>query len=384
MPSDTPARGRAARRVATAAAAVVPLVWLPGFFEGFVAPRLVWAAAVFAPLAALAAARTPGAFARARAPLAWLGVALVGGLAPLPFAEGGAPWADALARTPLIAASVGWLLYGAAMGASSADRARLRGGFAVATLAALAVGLLRRHAGAFAALPDRADVGLASTLGNSNALAEFAAPAALAAAAGLLAAPGRAARVLAACGAAAGVVAVLASQSRAGVLALLVGAAVAAPVFVRAASRRARAVALGAVALLAVAFFVAPQAEPWRARAATVFDPDHATNAVRLDAWTGAVRLLRDAPAGVGLGRFEAEFPPYREPREWLLSGVDTRVDHPHSEPLFAATEGGPLALAALVAWWILAAGRARRATRAGDVAHGAALAAALAAFLVF
>src|SRR4029077_9647274 len=49
---------------------------------------------------------------------------------------------------------------------------RLELALVVPAIPVLAIGLLRRHANVFELLPDRVDVAISSTLGNSNALGE--------------------------------------------------------------------------------------------------------------------------------------------------------------------------------------------------------------------
>ena len=252
---------------------------------------------------------------------------------------------------PIIMASVGWILLeiGAAHGADDARTRRLVSLLGASTIPVLLLGLLRRHAGWFEFIPDRLDVSLSSTIGNSLELAEFAAPVAILSL--LLPASGRPwgwALV------ASSTALVALSESRAGALALVAGLVVTGLLLARRPERAPRTtgqVALGvAIGAVALALLVAPD------RARSVLDTEHPTNAVRIGLWQAAVDLWQDEPLfGCGAGRFEASISPFRDPAEWQISGFGVIVEEPHQEVLWMLAEGGLLGLAVIVgALWIV------------------------------
>lgn len=374
-------------RALAVAAAAVPLVYLPGRYEGFAVPRELWTLGVVAPLALLVLLRDAAARARAAAGLGLVAVFAAALFAPH-LKDGDA--AAALKTLRLVGVLGALHVAGAALGPAGAALFLRR--LAAATLAVVAVGALRRLFGVPAFLPDRADVGLAATIGNSNALAEFLMPAGVAACVGFFA--DRPARALHAAAATAAAVGVVWSESRAALLgaavvaavALAFGGGAAALRAAFAAHRRRAALAAAAVVVVAAGVLVAPWCAPLRARVASAWDPSHPTNVVRLRTWSATLDLVADRPAGVGGGRFDAAFLPYRDATEWRLSGADSRVDHPHQEFLAAAAEGGPAALA-LLALCALAFFRARRLRRAADptaAALGRTLLLVATAFVVF
>ena len=95
------------------------------------------------------------------------------------------------------------------------------------------------------------------------------------------------------------------------------------------------------------------------------------TTNVRLALWESTTSLVADSPwLGVGLGRFRAEFPPYRDPTEAALpglAGATTEVRHPHDELLLVAAEGGVLAGLALALFLLATLRRAWRRAAFGD-----------------
>ncbi len=80
----------------------------------------------------------------------------------------------------------------------------------------------------------------------------------------------------------------------------------------------------------------------------SVLSGEDLTVNVRLALAQSTLSLMAESPGlGVGLGRFRAEFPPYRDPGEAALPGLggaNTEPAHPHNEFLLAAAEGGLLA----------------------------------------
>lgn len=361
----------------------IPLVAFPGpFFDGFATPRQALAVAWVLPLALLAAERTPGALPRIRLPVLALGLTALGGFVPHVLGHFDAnALAVGLCRTTI---PLAFVVAGAAL-SGSPWRSRLVTTVAVATALSFVVTVGRRHFDLFTWIPDRLDVAPSGLVGNSNALAEVFAPLAAAGLARLAAganAPFGAALV-AGCGTAL----VFLSRSRGGALAFGVGAAVAAAAWILTAggalrARRAGIVTL-VVALAALFVTILPQAAPAREALASVVDSRAPTNRVRLGLWQGATELaVAEAPTGVGMGRFESAFLPYRTAEEWGLSGADTRADDPHQEFLRAAAEGGVLGLAGLALFLLLGIGRGLKATRQGDPA-GAPLVAAGLALLV-
>lgn len=390
MSDASPTRPPFLVRALAAAAAAVPLVYLPGRYEGFLVPRELWTLGVVAPLALLVLLRDAAARARAAAGLGLVAVFAAALFAPH-LKDGDA--AAALKTLRLVGVLGALHVAGAALGPAGAALFLRR--LAAATVAVVAVGALRRLFGFPAFLPDRADVGLAATIGNSNALAEFLLPAGAAACVGFFA--DRPARALHAAAAVAAAVGVVWSESRAALLAAGVVALVALVALAFgggatalraacAAHRRRALVVAAALVVVAAVVLVAPWCAPLRARLASAWDPAHPTNVVRLRTWSATLDLVADRPAGVGGGRFDAAFLPYRDPIEWRLSGADSRVDHPHQEFLAAAAEGGPAVLA-LLALCALAFVRARRRLLDSDpatAALGRTLLLVASAFVVF
>lgn len=266
-----------------------------------------------------------------------------------------APWL-LLAVAPLV-----FLEIGAAYGATPAHRGRLLLLLALGAAPVLAIGLVRRHLGVPEELPDRPDVGLAATIGNSNELAEYAAPLGvfLFAASLFLPAPWRVFRI---CLAVPPFALVALSDSRAGILAVAAGILVAfgLMIFDRKGLPAARPVSVAVLATLVtvgVAFLLLPASRPVRDRLATIVDPGHATNQVRVQVWEATLDAWKSSPlTGVGAGRFEAALPPFRRAGEWTLSGASGTADTAHNEFLELLAEGGipGLALGLVVAALVL------------------------------
>ncbi len=347
----------------------VPLVWAPGFNEEFVVPREAFVLAILAPVAAFCWWRDDGARRSARMPLLALLVALVGGLVPHLVGVLDPYGFARFVRLVSIAAAL--VIAGAGVGGFSNGGRWLVVTLGLSSVPVLVVGLVRRHLGWPALLPDRPDVALGSTLGNSNALGETFAPILMAAIAMALARAPRTTRVLSAVGAVGSAALVALSQSRGAWLACAVSGVVAITLWVRDAAQRDQqarpgpvaraALALAAIGVVACTLAWLPAAGPLRERIASTFSPDHPTNLVRLSTWRGTLPVIGDSfPTGVGGGGFERAFLPHRDTPEWLLSGIDTRVDNPHQEFLWITAEAGLLGLAALLWLAALALRRAR------------------------
>ena len=367
---------------------LLPLAFLPAFHEPFVASKLLAILVLGAP----AYVALGLSFRREGDPLAtWrrvfaLFIPLLAIVSTLK--ESGVPYHLApffiIAVVPLMFMEVG-----AAYGREAKRRRQLVGLAAVSAVPVLIVGLMRRYVEGFlTSLPDRADVAIASTFGNSNELAEFAAPV------GVLALflaikRGRTARL--------GwtlclppFALVLISDSRAGALAVVAGIVVFA-VLTWSGLRKVRgprvvaAIALVAILVAALAVSIVPQAAPIRSRATTVLQAGHPTNVVRLGLWEATLEMWWDAPLlGIGAGRFERELPPHRDLEEWRLSLFQSSVESPHQEPLWIAAEGGLIGLLFLGAALVLLIGPLARALRSEDPelrTFGCAAAGAFAAF---
>ncbi len=134
--------------------------------------------------------------------------------------------------------------------------------------------------------------------------------------------------------------------------------------------RRARAVAAAAVAAAAIAALV-PGIRQRLAGGVTL-----QANADRELIWRVCADVLRDHPAGVGVGNFGAVAGPYFDRlAPWFVARAGC-----HDAPLMFLVEGGaPLALAA-AAYWLLLARAFLRARRAGDALGRAAALGGLAA----
>ena len=335
---------------------LLPLAFLPGFFHTpFVQSKSVVLLGLGIPLWFLSRSREKDAVL-----LPWrllfLGAlafgALVSGVRGLPLAEW--PRTLLLYITPLLL-----LELGSGLARSDSARAALFARLPLIGIPVLIVGTLRRLLGWPHFLPDRLDVAVASTIGNSNALAELMAPLVVLALAPLLmgskALPRRGVQLglFAALGAF-----LLWSDSRGGWLAAVVGCGVLIIGGAMQMRGRERRRLLIGTSILVVACGGSILASPGlRERMASVIDLQHATNRVRLLIWGGSVEMIAERPAfGVGAGRFEGAFLPHRRAEEWALSGADSRVDTPHNDVLWIAVELGipGLLLLALALGWSL------------------------------
>jgi O-antigen ligase len=206
-----------------------------------------------------------------------------------------------------------------------------------------------------------------STLGNTNYAGVFSAALAVAgfAMATLEEDPRRIALGLAA--ALAGVLHVAVSNSMAGALGLTAGAGtVLALRWRRGGFSPAAAFALVA---LAAAVGVAGGAKIGE-RAAAIARGEDYTSQVRLGLWKGTLRLAAAHPVlGCGVGNFRMAFPPHRDAGERILSHRDRAIKYieaedPHSTPLKALAEAGPVALLALLGALALAIAAGARSAR--------------------
>jgi len=95
------------------------------------------------------------------------------------------------------------------------------------------------------------------------------------------------------------------------------------------------------------------------------------TTNVRLALADSTADMVRASPwSGVGLGRFRAEFPPFRDAVEASLpglAGAETEAHHPHNEFLLVAAEGGLPAALFLLLFAILTLVRAWRLAAHGE-----------------
>ncbi|MDG2148192.1 MAG: O-antigen ligase family protein [Planctomycetota bacterium] len=99
-----------------------------------------------------------------------------------------------------------------------------------------------------------------------------------------------------------------------------------------------------------------------------ILDGGDLTTNVRLALADSSTDMLAAHPwTGVGLGRFRAEFPPFRDAFEASLPGLEgasTEARHPHNEFLLVATEGGVVAALFLLLFLVLTLRRAGRLAR--------------------
>lgn len=232
-------------------------------------------------------------------------------------------------------------------------------------LGVLLVGLPKHFLGWFGWIPGSDDVALAATIGNSNELAEFAAPLAVL----LVLLPRRLGTWRPLLWAIPAGALVLLSQSRGGALAMGLGIGLGLLVDRLRGQRgvlpplRARML-LGGLALALVAALAVPSL---RARAATVFDAEHPTNRVRLEVWGATWDTFLDQPlTGSGLGVLESAIQKHRRPfeqvSEWDRIGAHTTIASPHQELLWFLAALGLLGALALVALVLRLATDARRA----------------------
>ena len=190
-----------------------------------------------------------------------------------------------------------------------------------------------------------------STLGNTNRSGALAAVLAPVAGALIFLDSHLLRRGLSAAGFAACVGLVVLSDSRAALIALIVGVLFTSTLlFLRRDLPGRRA--LGIVPLLIGIAFAARFD-----RVTSLFTPEDATRNVRTAMWPGAVRLALDHPIlGCGIGNFRMAYPPYRDAEEFRLTQLDPKgfveVEDPHSLYLHLWSEGGFLTLLAFL--WVL------------------------------
>ncbi len=344
----------------------LPLAVAPWFHSEFAAPKLLLLAALGIPLTLALLWR--GRHTAPLAPIHRLLLLLLPtfAIAALRDASDAAQWAQALA---LLAAPLVALHIGASSGGTLPALRALARALGTAALLVLAVGLVRRHTELLAWIPDRADVAFSATLGNSNEVAEFAAPIAVLLL--LLPRAGIADYLL--------FVAALAltglSESRAGFLAVALGLVVGAVVLLRTAGavRRKGLLLLYAAVLLLTLLALLPHLAPLRQRILSSFDSTHPTNTVRLHLYEATTQLIgANLPFGVGPGRFEETIPQFRSAEEWRASGVNTALESPHNEVLFAAAEAGVVGLAVCLGLVLLCWLRWRRLSGSAAEARAA------------
>jgi hypothetical protein len=125
-----------------------------------------------------------------------------------------------------------------------------------------------------------------------------------------------------------------------------------------AARRARRTLALAVLGLIAVAAVLAGD---WTVRERIREGYRWETAPPRVLLLRTSLGMLRDHPLGIGPGRFDELFPIYKVPGRYL------ETEYAHSDPLRAALDGGPLALAGygmLVLGTLLAAATALRRIR--------------------
>ncbi|MSR74755.1 MAG: hypothetical protein EXS14_04705 [Planctomycetes bacterium] len=344
----------------------LPLAVAPWFHSEFAAPKTLLLAAVGIPLALLLLWQRRNH--AVLAPLHLLCLLLVP-LACVSTLQCTPDAAQLAAALMLLAAPLVALQIGAGSGGSLQALRALARALGTATLLVLAVGLVRRHTELLGWIPDRADVAFSSTLGNSNEVAEFAAPIAVL----LLLLPGM--RFADAGLALTALVLSGLSESRAGLLAITLGLLAGSALLLRTRARHQGQLILGALLLLVLCVALLPNLEPLRARALSAFDSAHPTNAVRLELFSSTLDMaVANLPFGVGPGRFEAEYPRFRSAAEWHAAGPNSAVESPHNEVLFVAAEGGVLGLALCAGIALLCFLRWRRLPAERAEARGAIL----------
>jgi len=91
---------------------------------------------------------------------------------------------------------------------------------------------------------------------------------------------------------------------------------------------------------------------------ASILSPEYPTTKIRLLMWQSTLSMISDHPVlGAGPGRFRYAFPPYRDPEEAAIRGLQgsvTEVEDPHNEFLWSAAEGGIGAALALLLFLFL------------------------------
>jgi tetratricopeptide (TPR) repeat protein len=338
---------------------LVPLAVAPWFHSEFRAPKLALVLALGIPAALLALnGPTRRALGRMHALLALALPSLVPVLTREPVswaALGTGLAAGAFLLVPLH--------LGAATGAGIPALRALARALGMGALLVLAIGVLRRWTHACDWIPDRADVAFSATIGNSNEVAEYAAPIAL-----LLFLLPRPRFLDLLLGASAAALVVL-SESRAGLLVLGLGSVVGGVQLLRCGERKHGVVVLGSMAVIAALLLLAPAWAEQRQRALTIFDPDHPSNAVRLSLWRSTTELsLASQPLGVGPGHFEAAYPRFREAGEWQAAGRASVAESPHNEFLWLASELGLGGVLLCIGCGLLLVQRVRRLS-GGDAA---------------
>ncbi len=168
---------------------------------------------------------------------------------------------------------------------------------------------------------------------------------------------------------------ILRSDARSAWLGLAALAAVALGSLGRRMGLRSRRAVVPGLAILVVLFVgagivgrISEKAPRWCRRVASMVDPDHPTNRVRIELAKDAATLLRTSPVvGLGGGRFPDADYSVRRPVEWSISGVHSIPSDPHDEILRLLVESGGLGLAAFLVLALLAASALRRRGRSPE-----------------
>jgi len=208
-----------------------------------------------------------------------------------------------------------------------------------------------------------------ATLANPNFASEFLVVTIPFALAAVLRASRVAVAVAAGGVAAAGILHLALTETRAGWIALAAGGTAGLVSIVRAGGTPLRRLLVRTVPLLAVAaaLLLVPGlgGDDVIRKAATIADPDHPSTRVRGLLYESTLDMIADRPAlGFGAGSFPVEYPRYREAAEVELSGYLSRVSTAHQDYLQIAAELGLIGLALWLAF-LARLGRAGVSSRA-------------------
>lgn len=272
---------------------------------------------------------------------------------------------------------------------NAGERHRLFPGMLAVSSALCLVGLLQKAG--IHLLPWIGDIGPypVATFGNGNYSGTFAPIGVAPAMAGMLFASSRRGRAI--CGAAVALhlVFVVATESRAGLLAMGGGLFVVILCGAYLSRERLRAAFVGIVVVfslgIAACVFVlqmSGKAEYWLLRIASLADPTEGTNRIRVDLWSGAWQVAVRSPLGTGVGSFPAAYAPYRTDFEFDFHHRDKPleqfhiVENAHGAPAQELAETGFPGMAAWIAMMALAFGGAWRWAARAPLEGAAALSA--------